>query len=271
MSCSRTGARDVARVRWTIGNWKQNLFRGTAELLATEIVDGLPPELLEGPVRTKIGVSPTLVALEALAPWSRPAGPLYLFGQNCAAQEEGAFTGEVGPGQLADVGAHGAILGHSERRAHFHEDDALIARKVQCALQAGLRVVLCVGEGLEIRESGEHENYVISQLSASLAGVDPELFQDRLIIAYEPVWAIGTSKTASARDAGAMHRRIRTWLTEQHGATGADRSILYGGSVKPGNAAGLMAAGDVDGFLVGGASLEAEAFLQIIRLVAEAS
>ncbi|MFY0530703.1 triose-phosphate isomerase [Nannocystis pusilla] len=183
----------------------------------------------------------------------------------------GAFTGEVGPGQLADVGAHGAILGHSERRAHFHEDDALIARKVQCALQAGLRVVLCVGEGLEIRESGEHENYVISQLSASLTGVDPELFQDRLIIAYEPVWAIGTGKTASARDAGAMHRRIRTWLTEQHGATGADRSILYGGSVKPGNAAGLMAAGDVDGFLVGGASLEAEAFLQIVRLVAEAS
>ncbi|MCY1006594.1 triose-phosphate isomerase [Nannocystis pusilla] len=167
----------MARVRWTIGNWKQNLFRGTAELLATEIVDGLPPELLEGPVRTKIGVSPTLVALDALAPWSRPAGPLYLFSQNCAAQEEGAFTGEVGPGQLADVGAHGAILGHSERRAHFHEDDALVARKVQCALQAGLRAVLCVGEGLEIRESGEHENYVISQLSASLAGVDSELFR----------------------------------------------------------------------------------------------
>nr|WP_276603401.1 triose-phosphate isomerase [Nannocystis pusilla] len=92
-----------------------------------------------------------------------------------------------------------------------------------------------------------------------------------MIIAYEPVWAIGTGKTASARDAGAMHRRIRTWLTEQYGATGADRSILYGGSVKPGNAAGLMAAGDVDGFLVGGASLEAEAFLQIVRLVAEAS
>jgi triosephosphate isomerase (TIM) len=260
----------VSRVRWTIGNWKQHLFRGTAELLATEIVDNLPHDLLEGPIRTKIGVAPTFVALDALAPWSRPAGPLYLFGQNIAAQEEGAFTGEVGPGQLEDVGAHGAIIGHSERRTHFHEDDQLIARKVECALQAGLRVVLCVGEGLEIREKGEHESHVISQLSAALSRVTSEQIHERLIVAYEPVWAIGTGKTATPRDAAAMHRRIRTWLSEHHGEAGADRSILYGGSVKPGNAAALMAAGDVDGFLVGGASLEAEAFLQILRLVAQA-
>lgn len=261
----------MPRLRWTIGNWKQNLFRGTSELLATSIVDELPPELLEAPVRTKVGIAPTFVALEALKPWVRPAGPLFLFAQNVAAQEEGAFTGEVGPGQLDDVGAHGAIVGHSERRSHFHETDALIARKVECALQANLRVVLCVGEGLEIRERGEHENYVISQLSASLARVTPELMTERLVIAYEPVWAIGTGKTATPRDAGAMHRRIRGWLDGQFGAAGADRSILYGGSVKPGNAAALMAAGDVDGFLVGGASLDAEGFLQIVRLVAEAA
>lgn len=261
----------MARIRWTIGNWKQNLFRGTSELLATSIVEGLPADLLEGPVRTKVGIAPTLVALDALRPWVRPAGPLYLFAQNCAAQEEGAFTGEVGPGQLEDVGAHGAILGHSERRSHFREPDELIARKVEAALTAGLRVVLCVGEGLEIRERGEHESFVISQLSASLARVTPELMTERLILAYEPVWAIGTGKTATPRDAGSMHRRIRGWLNEHHGAAGADRSILYGGSVKPGNAAALMAAGDVDGFLVGGASLEAEGFLQIVRLVAEAA
>ena len=261
----------MTRVRWTIGNWKQNLFRGTAELLATEIVDGLPPEVLEGPVRLRIGVAPPFVALDALAPWSRPAGPLYLFGQNVAAQEDGAFTGEIGPGQLEDVGAHGAIIGHSERRVHFHEDDELIARKVRCALEAGLRVVLCVGEGLDVRERGEHESHVISQLSAALSQVNTEIIQERLIVAYEPVWAIGTGKTATPRDAAAMHRQIRDWLTSHHGGVGADRSILYGGSVKPGNAAALMAAGDVDGFLVGGASLEAEAFLQIVRLVAEAS
>lgn len=261
----------MARVRWTIGNWKQNLFRGTAELLATEVVDGLPSDLLEGPVRIRIGVAPTFVALDALAPWSRPAGPLYLFGQNVAAQEEGAFTGEIGPGQLDDVGAHGAIIGHSERRIHFHEDDDLIARKVRCALEAELRVVLCVGEGLDVRERGEHESHVISQLSAALSQVTTEQIQERLIVAYEPVWAIGTGKTATPRDAAAMHRQIRAWLSSHHGAVGADRSILYGGSVKPGNAAALMAAGDIDGFLVGGASLDAEAFLQIVRLVAEAS
>ncbi len=261
----------MSRIRWTIGNWKQNLFRGTSELLATSIVDELPLDLLDGPVRTKVGIAPTFVALEALKPWVRPAGPLFLFAQNVAAQEEGAFTGEVGPAQLDDVGAHGAIVGHSERRSHFLESDELIARKVECALQANLRVVLCVGEGLEIRERGEHETFVISQLAASLARVTPELMSERLIFAYEPVWAIGTGKTATPRDAAAMHRRIRSWLEAQFGAAGADRSILYGGSVKPGNAAALMAAGDVDGFLVGGASLEAESFLQIVRLVAGAA
>lgn len=261
----------MTRVRWTIGNWKQNLFRGMAEMLASGVVDGLPADLLEGPVRAKVGIAPTFVALDTVRPWVRPAGPLYLFAQNVAAQEEGAFTGEVGPGMLDDAGAHGAIVGHSERRTHFGETDGLIARKVECALKAGLRVVLCIGEGLEIRERGEHESFVLSQLSASLAQVTPELMTERLLLAYEPVWAIGTGKTATPRDAAAMHRRIRGWLGEHFGDAGTDRSILYGGSVKPGNAAALMAAGDVDGFLVGGASLEAEGFLQIVRLVAEAS
>src|SRR5690606_3012365 len=149
--------------------------------------------------------------------------------QNAAAQEEGAFTGEVGPGMLEDVGVHGAILGHSERRSHFGETDALVAAKVRLALSAGLRVVLCIGEGLEIRERGEHENFVISQLSASLAQVTDDLVTDRLIFAYEPVWAIGTGKTATPRDASAMHRRIRGFLGERFGAAGSDRSILYGG------------------------------------------
>jgi triosephosphate isomerase (TIM) len=265
----------LARTRWAIGNWKQNLLRGAAEELATAVVGDLPGSVVDGgdasrgPV--KVGIAPTFVALDAVRPWVRPQGPLFLFGQNVAAQEEGAFTGEVGPEMLLDAGAHGAVVGHSERRAHFHESDELVARKVEAALTAGLRVVLCVGEGLDIREKGEHESFVISQLSAALSKLAHELVTERLILAYEPVWAIGTGKTASPRDAASMHRRIRGWMEQQFAAAGADRSILYGGSVKPNNAAALMAAGDVDGFLVGGASLEAEAFLQIVRLVVSAS
>ncbi len=261
----------MARTRWTIGNWKQNLLRGAAEDLATAVVGDLPEPVAEGGKQVRVGIAPSFVALDVVRPWVRPQGPLFLFAQNVAAQDDGAFTGEVGPEMLRDAGVHGAIVGHSERRALFGETDASVARKVQLALEADLRVVLCVGEGLEIRESGAHENFVISQLSAALSQLPHELMGERLILAYEPVWAIGTGKTATPRDAAAMHRRLRAWMTEHFDSAGADRSILYGGSVKPNNAAALMAAGDVDGFLVGGASLEAEAFLQIVRLVVSAA
>jgi len=261
----------VPRSRWTIGNWKQNLLRDAAEELATAVVGDLPEPVAEGGKQVRVGIAPSYVALDVVRPWVRPQGPLFLFAQDVAAQDEGAFTGEVGPAMLHDVGVHGTLVGHSERRIHFGETDQGVARKVQVALEAELRVVLCVGEGLEIRESGEHETYVVSQLSAALSNLPPELVGERLILAYEPVWAIGTGKTATPRDAAGMHRRLRAWMEQQFGAAGADRSILYGGSVKPNNAAALMAAGDVDGFLVGGASLEAEAFLQIVRLVVSAA
>ena len=261
----------MARTRWTIGNWKQNLLRGAAEELATAVVGDLPEAVAEGGKQVRVGIAPSFVALDAVRPWVRPQGPLFLFAQDVAAQDEGAFTGEVGPAMLEDVGAHGAIVGHSERRLHFGETDASVARKVHVTLEAGLRVVLCVGEGLDIREAGQHETHVVSQLSAALLNLPAELVSERLILAYEPIWAIGTGKTATPRDAAAMHRRLRAWMEQQFGSAGADRSILYGGSVKPNNAAALMAAGDVDGFLVGGASLEAEAFLQIVRLVVSAA
>ena len=256
----------MPRSRWTIGNWKQNLLRGAAEELATAVVGDLPEPVAEGGKQVRVGIAPSFVALDVMRPWVRPQGPLFLF-----AQDEGAFTGEVGPAMLDDAGVHGTLVGHSERRIHFGETDESVARKVQLALEAELRVVLCVGEGLEVREAGEHENHVISQLSAALSKLPPELVGERLILAYEPVWAIGTGKTATPRDAAGMHRRLRAWMEQQFGPAGADRSILYGGSVKPNNAAALMAAGDVDGFLVGGASLEAEAFLQIVRLVVSAA
>ena len=260
-----SGAR---RVRWVIGNWKQNLLRGPAEALARGVVADLPDPVRETDEAVRVGIAPTFVALDAVRPWTRPAGPLYLFAQDVAAQEEGAFTGEVGPRMLLDAGARGAIIGHSERRIHFGETDVAVARKVRVALDAGLRVVLCVGEPLGVRQAGEHEAHVLAQLAGALSNLPEEPFGERLILAYEPVWAIGTGNTATPEDAAAMHRRIRQWLGERFGAVGADRSILYGGSVKPSNAAELVAAGDIDGFLVGGASLDRAAFVSITQSVA---
>jgi triosephosphate isomerase len=256
------------RQRWVVGNWKQHLLRNEAEALAHDLVAGLPPVLLDRDDSVHVGIAPTFVALDCARPWSRPAGPLWLFSQNVAAQESGAFTGEVGPKMVLDTGARGAIIGHSERRKHYGEDDALIASKVRGALDAGLRVILCVGEPLEVRQAGNHESHVISQLSAGLSHLDPEHITDHLVIAYEPVWAIGTGMAATPADAAAMHSRIRGWMTEHYSQPGADRSILYGGSVKPSNAAELISAGDIDGFLVGGASLRADTFLPIIKSAA---
>jgi triosephosphate isomerase len=172
---------------------------------------------------------------------------------------------------VRDTGAEGAIVGHSERRAHFGDTDDLVARKLGCALTAGLTVVLCVGEQLDSRDAGTHETTVISQLSAAFSEVTPEQCNERLVLAYEPVWAIGTGRTATPQQAAAMHATIRAWLGERLGAAGADRSILYGGSVKPNNAASLLDAGDVDGFLVGGASLDPTTFLAIVQAAASST
>ncbi len=255
------------RQRWVVGNWKQNLLRAEADALSRTLAVGLGPAIIDDG-KVQVGIAPTFVSLESTRPWTRPAGPLWLFSQNVAAQETGAFTGEIGPAMLLDAGARGAIIGHSERRKHYGEPDALIANKVRGALDAGLRVILCIGESLEIRRAGDHESHVISQLSIGLSHLSPEHIGDRLLIAYEPVWAIGTGVAATPEDAAAMHRRIRGWLLEHYSQPGADRSILYGGSVKPANADELLAAGDIDGFLVGGASLSADSFLSIIQSAA---
>ncbi len=258
----------MTRVRWVIGNWKQNLLRGPAESLAKQVVTTIPNHLLEADHRLRIGIAPTFLALDAVAPWTRPSGPLWLCAQDIAAQDQGAFTGEVGPQMLLEAGVKCAIVGHSERRGYFHEPDILIAAKLKSALRAGMTCVLCVGEPLEIRDQGRHESFVISQLSTAFHQLVNELCCERLVIAYEPVWAIGTGKTATPHQASAMHRTIRAWLLERFGTSGGDRSILYGGSVKPQNAAELMAAGDIDGFLVGGASLDASQFLDIVHAAA---
>jgi len=259
-----TTAPGHARPRIVLGNWKQHLVREAARDLAASVAEGvsaLDETQLEG---LQVGIAPTLVCLETVRATLGGAAHIALVAQDCAGQDEGAHTGEVGPAMLIDVGVDAAIIGHSERRMHYGDGEALVAAKLSAALGGGLQAILCVGESLEIRDRGEHESHVISQLSSALSNVSPEA-ASRLVVAYEPVWAIGTGRSAAPEQAAAMHRTIRTWLDGHYpGGLGAGRSVLYGGSVKPNNAADLIAAGDVDGFLVGGASLDPAAFLDIV-------
>ena len=188
--------------------------------------------------------------------------------QNLHQESKGAFTGEVAAEMIGDLGASWALVGHSERRQMFHESDDLVARKYQAALRAGLRPILCVGETLEEREAGHAESVVQRQLDAVIGAVDqPGL--DAGVLAYEPVWAIGTGKTATPTQAQEMHAAIRSRLAEVSPATADSMRILYGGSVKPENAAELFAQPDIDGALVGGASLDALGFSAIVAAASQ--
>jgi triosephosphate isomerase (TIM) len=183
--------------------------------------------------------------------------------QNCHWEEKGAFTGEVGPPMLAELGVRTVIVGHSERRQHFGETDRTAAARAQAAQRAGLRVIFCLGETLEQRDAGE-TLAVLERQSAALAGLEPTL----LVLAYEPVWAIGSGRNATPAQAEEAHAALRRRARELFGAEAARAlRILYGGSVKPDNAAALLAQEDVDGALVGGASLDAEGFCAIIHAV----
>lgn len=260
------------RITWILGNWKQNHLTADAAECARGISAGLDAALsdpVDGCPEVRVGFAPTYLALGAAAPFTRPAADPWLLAQDVAAQESGAFTGEIGVAMLKEAGVDAAIVGHSERRALFGDTNALVAAKLSNALDHGLTAVLCVGESLASRDKGDHESTVITQLSESLAQVDSSAIGERLVIAYEPVWAIGTGRTASPEQARDMHRAIRTHLRQTYGETGHDRSILYGGSVKPGNAAELLSAGDIDGFLIGGASLKADSFLAIAAAAAQ--
>ena len=205
-----------------------------------------------------VAVCPPTVWLEAVAERVRDSR-VALGAQNVHPENSGAFTGEVAPPMLTQVGAEYVIVGHSERRQLFGETSAFVAEKVRAAQAAGLTPILCVGETLDEREAGDAEATVLAQLAASLDGIG----DGDLVVAYEPVWAIGTGKTASPEQAQAMHATIRGWLADRF-ADGSDLTILYGGSVKPANAAELFAQRDLDGALVGGASLDAESFAAIV-------
>jgi triosephosphate isomerase len=246
----------LSRVRWLIGNWKQNLLRGEARELAAAV-----GRLGAHDDTRRCAVAPTFTCLADVADALASSG-VAVFSQDVAAQERGAFTGEVGPAMLRDVGATGAIVGHSERRAHYGEGDALVAAKLRAALSAGLVGVLCVGETRAERDAGVAESTVIRQLRAALNAVEG-LGIDRLLLAYEPVWAIGSGEPATPEEVQAMHAVVRNELRKARGTEGADRSVLYGGSVHPASAVALASLSDVDGFLVGGASLDPTAFAEI--------
>jgi len=207
---------------------------------------------------------PPFTALAAVAEKLSGTG-IALGGQNCYWETEGAYTGEIAPGMLKEIGCRYVILGHSERRQYFGETDESVKKKVRAALTGGLVPIVCVGELLEERESGRTEEVVGRQVDGALAGLDAGEAAG-IVVAYEPVWAIGTGRTASAGDAQAVNGYIRGILRRLFGDDVAEAvRIQYGGSVKPGNTAELMAQPDIDGALVGGASLDADSFAKIVR------
>ncbi len=241
------------------GNWK--MYKTRSETVAT--LRALRGEV-DGEQRSEVVVCPPFTSLAAAA--EVLAGSTIALGaQNCAWEDEGAFTGEVSPGMLLDCGCRYVILGHSERRQYFAESDEMIARKLAKVLSTPLTPILCVGETLEEREAGRVSEVVLGQLRRDLADLTEERVS-RIIIAYEPVWAIGTGRTATPETAEEVHGMIRRWLSQTYSPDLAEGlRILYGGSVKPGNIAELMAQPDIDGALVGGASLDAASFARIVK------
>ncbi|MBU8912523.1 MAG: triose-phosphate isomerase [Spirochaetales bacterium] len=246
------------RQSYVAGNWKMHKTIAEAVSLANELAEGLKRS------PNKLMVAPPFTALSAVGP-AIAAGGILLGAQNMASELEGAHTGEISVRMLKDLGVRVAIIGHSERRHVYNESDELINQKVQLALTEGMEVILCVGETLDEREAGDVERVVGTQLRAGLSGVE-NVSLDQVTIAYEPVWAIGTGKTATPEDADAVHRYIRGWFAETYESDAAENIIVqYGGSVKPDNIAALMKMENIDGALVGGASLKAETFLPICR------
>lgn len=240
------------------GNWKMNTDLKGARDLARGVV-----EAVGDPDGVRVAMCPPYISLGAVAE-AVDGSPVEVGAQNMHEEDSGAFTGEIAATMLQSVGCTYVILGHSERRQYFGETDAGVNAKVKQALENGLTPIVCVGETLEQRRAGEEENVVRTQVEGALEGVELD-DADALVLAYEPVWAIGTGETATPDQAQSMHAFIRSVLGEQYGeALAEDVHILYGGSMKPHNALELLSEEDVDGGLIGGASLKADDFAAII-------
>jgi triosephosphate isomerase len=241
------------------GNWKMNTTCESAVELARALAQRFP----QASDAVEILVCPPFPYLSAVRSATQGSA-VELGAQNCYFEPPGAFTGEVAVDMLLDVGCEWVILGHSERRHVLGETDELINRKVTAALAKSLPVILCVGETLEERDAGRTEAVLDAQMDGGLKGIEAAGLK-QLAIAYEPVWAIGTGKTATTEQADAAHAHLRNWLAHRYNADAAERMrILYGGSVKPDNARSLLEQPNVDGALVGGASLKAELFVPIV-------
>lgn len=252
-------AHHLMRTPIIAGNWKMNLpiseARGLAEALTS---------LLEGVSGVEVVVCPVFTVLGSVADVLSNSS-IELGGQNCYTKESGAFTGEISPQMLLDVGCTWTLVGHSERRQYFNESDEFLNEKLRFALESGLKVMFCIGESLQEREAGTMPEVLNRQLTHGLAGLSESDFE-RVVIAYEPVWAIGTGVNATPEQAEEAHALVRGIVEQEHGATVAQAlRIQYGGSVKPGNAAELLSQPNVDGALVGGAALEAESFAAIVK------
>jgi len=238
------------------------MYKSVSDSVATAVA--LKP-LVANANHCEVVIAPVFTALKAVA--DRLEGSnVNVAAQDCAAeQNEGAFTGEVAAFMLRDAGCSHVIVGHSERRQYFLETDHLVSKKAQAGLAAGLSVIVCVGETLEDRDGGKARDVVSTQIAGGLSGLTASDLA-RIIVAYEPVWAIGTGRTATPEQAQEMHAFIRRVFAERHSQTSAEAlRILYGGSVKPDNIVGLMRQPDIDGALVGGASLDADSFAKIVN------
>jgi triosephosphate isomerase len=250
----------MIRKQIAAANWKMNLKWAQAEALLNDLFKA--PLSLEANQYVALGVP--FPYLSMAIDYAKNNIRVDVAAQNCSQYQSGAYTGETSAEMLQSMGVHYVILGHSERREYFGETNALLAEKVKIALQNGLTPIFCCGESLEIRESGIQNQYVANQLKESLFDLSEFDFK-KIVIAYEPIWAIGTGKTATAEQAQEMHAYLRSAIADQYGAEVANGiSILYGGSVKGANAKEIFGQPDVDGGLVGGASLKAEEFLQVI-------
>lgn len=230
--------------------------------LASEVIHMISDELKSD---TEVVLIPPFVHVTNLLALVGSSDSVKVGAQNCHHEEQGAFTGEISAGMLASVGLKYVILGHSERREYFDETDSILSNKVMKALSHGLVPIYCCGEKLDSRESGDQEAIVGKQVEEALFSLTAEQIS-KVVIAYEPVWAIGTGKTATAAQAQAMHRFIRSLVSDKFDSETANKiSILYGGSVKPGNAKEIFAQPDVDGGLIGGASLKSRDFVDIVK------
>ncbi|MGB8456443.1 MAG: triose-phosphate isomerase, partial [Candidatus Acidiferrum sp.] len=246
------------RKRVIVGNWK--MFKTQTE---TEIFFSAFSLLVAGINHCDIVIAPPFTAIHTAAEAARDT-QIAIAAQNVFWQKEGAFTGEISPQMLVEAGCRYVIIGHSERRQFFGETDETVAKKTKAALAAGLTPIVCIGEMLDHRERGQTEHVCRAQFLEGPGSLTPDEFS-RILIAYEPVWAIGTGKTATPQIAAEAHRFIRQCAAKQYSADHASAlRILYGGSVKPDNIQGLMAQEELDGALVGGASLEAKSFASIV-------